>query len=463
MSERKPARDKLRAHVDARLRRGMPLPSVLLDLIRQLESGASETWIVGGAVRDWLLGRDIQDIDLATAACPGEAASLVRAQDWAVLPTGLPHGTQTFLHRETNKRYEVSSFRGESGYRDRRHPDRVRFGLSFSEDLRRRDFTMNAMAWSPSRGFRDDCGGLDDLCQRRIRCVGSARERFAEDALRIFRALRFAVELDFSWDPDTETAMLDGRGGLAQISGERLREECRRMLAVRHLPLARPLRVQAILSRVLPALDDAEAAELPNLEARLRWAASLAPDPVLRAAALCIREESDLQNGTENAPAVRRARALSRNLRLSGRARERILQLLRIAAQDFPADNYHLRRQRLEADDNLLQSAWQIRLAVLGAKRRTAFAAWEAASGQLARLAESEAPLTLNALEIGGEVLGALGYRGREIGRELRALQDRVLRDRLPNARTELLDAAKKDRPTTSEEAGGRLSDREGL
>jgi len=200
---------------------GLPaLPQGVLELIARLERAGHPAYAVGGCVRDGLLGRPARDWDIGTAATPAQVSDLFDGD--RVLPTGLPHGTVTLLLE--GGPYEVTTFRMDGGYSDGRHPDRVTFVPELLPDLARRDFTVNAMALHPERGLIDPFGGRADLAAGLIRCVGEPRDRFAEDALRILRALRLAAELGFAVEDHTAKAALAQAESLCRVSPERLRE-----------------------------------------------------------------------------------------------------------------------------------------------------------------------------------------------------------------------------------------------
>lgn len=179
---------------------------------------------VGGCVRDLLLDRAPGDWDAATSALPWEVQALFPR----TVPTGLRHGTVTVLL--DGMPIEVTTFRGESGYSDGRHPDRVIFGVGLEADLARRDFTVNALALGPEGGVIDRFGGLSDLDGRRVRCVGDPDRRFREDALRMLRGIRFAAQLGFALDPDTAAALARNAAGLDHVSGERVKGELEKLL-----------------------------------------------------------------------------------------------------------------------------------------------------------------------------------------------------------------------------------------
>ena len=167
------------------------LPSGVKFILNTLTAKGKEAYIVGGCVRDTYLGRTPHDWDICTAALPEETISIFEQSGYEVIPTGLRHGTVTVLIK--GQGYEVTTFREDGDYSDSRRPDSVKFVQSLQSDLARRDFTMNAMAYSPAAGLVDPFNGRKDIKNKVIRCVGRADSRFCEDGLRIMRALRFAA------------------------------------------------------------------------------------------------------------------------------------------------------------------------------------------------------------------------------------------------------------------------------
>jgi tRNA nucleotidyltransferase (CCA-adding enzyme) len=188
-----------------------------------LKNAGFSCYAVGGCVRDSIMGRKPNDWDVATSARPEEMLSVFNAAGVRTIPTGLKHGTVTLLI--DGETYECTSFRIDGSYTDARHPDAVTFTEDISEDLRRRDFTVNAMAGDPLCEGGDDVidlfGGRNDIASRLIRCVGDAETRFSEDVLRILRAVRFATVLDFDIEENTKNAAIKLRDTLAAVSIER--------------------------------------------------------------------------------------------------------------------------------------------------------------------------------------------------------------------------------------------------
>lgn len=227
------------------------LPGKVKQIITELEAAGYEAYAVGGCVRDSILGKTPDDWDITTSASPMQTKAVFRR----TIDTGIAHGTVTvMLDREG---FEVTTYRIDGEYEDSRHPKEVTFTASLAEDLKRRDFTINAMAYNDRDGLVDLFGGMDDLEKRTVRCVGNARERFTEDALRMMRAVRFSAQLGFSIDTDTEHAIMELAPNLRNISSERIRTELVKLLMSPHPDEIRKAYDLGITAIVLPELDRA--------------------------------------------------------------------------------------------------------------------------------------------------------------------------------------------------------------
>lgn len=225
-------------------------PEAVVEITARLEAAGHETWCVGGAVRDALLGQADLDWDLATSATPGEVKRLFPR----TVPVGIEHGTIGVFGSDA-RLHEVTTFRADVET-DGRHAV-VKFGVSLDEDLARRDFTMNAIAWSPSRQeLRDPFGGREDLRARRVRAVGDAARRMAEDRLRALRALRFAARFDFEIDAETWAAIVESAPSLSRLSVERVLQEWTKTLEQVHCPSRAFVnwRAAGALAELVPAL-----------------------------------------------------------------------------------------------------------------------------------------------------------------------------------------------------------------
>lgn len=194
--------------------------------IEILKSKGFEAFLIGGSVRDFVMGLPIGDIDITTNATPDEVKQVFA--DFRVIETGIKHGTVTVLIND--EPLEITTYRSEGTYSDNRHPDSVVFSNSLADDVVRRDFTMNGIAFNFDNGFCDLVGGLNDIENQTIRCIGNAETRFREDALRILRAMRFSAVLGFEIETETKKAIHKCRDLLKNISAERIREEFTKLI-----------------------------------------------------------------------------------------------------------------------------------------------------------------------------------------------------------------------------------------
>lgn len=223
------------------------IPAHVVNLINILESAGHEAYAVGGCVRDSLLNRTPNDWDICTSARPEQMQECFK--DYRTIETGLKHGTLTVMLG--SEPYEITTFREDGEYEDCRHPKDVRFVGKLQTDLARRDFTVNAMAAHPEKGVMDFYGGIDDLNNKLIRCVGEPDKRFNEDALRILRAMRFAGTLNFNIEEKTEQALFRNSHLLKKIAAERVIAELRRTLNTPNAPVIMN-RYRKIYGEVIP-------------------------------------------------------------------------------------------------------------------------------------------------------------------------------------------------------------------
>ena len=207
------------------------VPKSCLKILRDLRDAGYEAYIVGGCVRDSILGLEPNDWDITTSATPEEMKVVLHR--YKHYDTGIEHGTVTFVVDESS--YEVTTFRVESNYLDGRHPSSVEFVYTIEQDLARRDFTMNAIAWNPYRGFVDPYSGIVDIKRQLVKCVGEPKDRFLEDHLRILRALRFSATLNFHIDGETHEAIKSRYMLLNSISSERITSEIWKMFSTKYI------------------------------------------------------------------------------------------------------------------------------------------------------------------------------------------------------------------------------------
>lgn len=437
----------------------MTLPAPVAEALTRLERAGFEAYVVGGCVRDTLMGKTPDDYDICTAATPTETEAVF--SDYHVLETGLKHGTVTV--RIDGMSLEITTFRTESSYSDGRHPDAVAFTPSLKEDLARRDFTVNAMAYSPANGLVDLFGGQRDIEQKILRCVGDPNQRFAEDALRILRALRFASVLKFTIDPPTADAAKSLASRLSMVSEERITVELKKALVGDGFP-AILLAFPAVFSEFFPELAPCTAYDQNNphhefdLLTHLAKTVSFLPkDPILRLAGLLHDigkppTQSTDENGISHyyghaAKGCEMALVALKRLKLSSKEIERVTTLIRyhdgVIEETEKAVKRRIHRLGSEYFFDLL------------ALQRADHAAQthdpdhrKAHIEQLFRIgmdviSNSEC-VSANQLAVNGHDMIAIGLVGEEIGKMLKLLLYAVMDDEVENSKEALMSYAQK-------------------
>ncbi|HEV2291262.1 MAG TPA: CCA tRNA nucleotidyltransferase [Gemmatimonadales bacterium] len=384
----------------------LPIPDTVLDIARRLEGAGYETWCVGGAVRDHLLGDANADFDLATRATPDEVRKLFRR----TVDVGIEFGTVGVLDAE-RKLHEVTTFRRDVSTDGRRAV--VAFGATLEEDLARRDFTINAIAYHPlHREWRDPFDGFGDLDRKLVRAVGQAEERFREDYLRILRGVRFAARFGFKVEPATWAAALAAAPGLDGLSAERVREEWFKSLrTTRSLPrLVELWRAVIAPSRWMPELH-AAAPRDPG--------ADFPRDPVLLTAFLAEGPARLLERLKASRAEIDRAAAISAG-----------------PAAPAGSDDVAIRRWLSAVTPPVAAD-----LAALHALRTGHAPGWEPV---MRRILDRGDPIDRGALAVtGADLLDAGIPKGPALGRVLKGLLDFVLEDPTRNTREALLRQAK--------------------
>ena len=396
-----------------------PLDPGAAALLTRLHAAGHAAYAVGGCVRDSLLGQTPHDWDLCTSAIPEQVLELFGKAH--CIPTGLQHGTVTVKHG--GELYEITTFRTEGAYSDGRHPDHVAFVPDVKEDLARRDFTINAMAYNAEEGLIDPFGGQNDLAVGIVRAVGEPQRRFEEDALRILRLYRFAARFGFAIDPATGQAARALCRHLDCVSEERIAEELSRLLAA---PAPGAYLEAEVLAVIFPEL---EAAELP--ESR-RILDALEPGmehvPVRLAALLCPLGEAG-------------ARAALKRLKCSNTLTGTVATLVREAAAGMPGAALTLTARRFLSRYDL--ATITDLTALCSARHPEQAEAFAALQQEAARLVETNACCRINQLAVNGRDLMDAGIRpGPGLRRVLDALLEQVLTGQLPNEKAALLAAA---------------------
>jgi tRNA nucleotidyltransferase (CCA-adding enzyme) len=428
-----------------------------LPVLRRLREQGHQAWLVGGGIRDLILGREPLDWDVATSAGPAAVMEL-----WPqAVPTGVRHGTVTLPLREGP--VEITTYRTEGPYTDGRHPDWVNFGASLEEDLARRDFTVNAMAFDPETAtLVDPEGGIEDLAGRVIRTVGDPDARFREDGLRPLRGIRFAAVLEFSVDPETLAAIARARDGVARVARERVRDELLKLLGAPRPSIGiELLRQTGLLGGILPELLDEVGVAQNRFHAHDVYEHSLhAVDavprerPLVRLAALLhdigkpsTRAVVDGEGTFYNHQRVgaEMARDILERLRFSRDDRDLVSHLVDEHMFHYTQEwsDGAVRRFLRRVGTESLDDQFQLREAdnaARGVESGDAGTLGELRARIDAVLARREAIAVQDLAVQGDDVMRALGIGpGPEVGRALHALLDRVLEDPGLNERERLL------------------------
>lgn len=439
------------------------VPKDVLGICDRLRSAGNRAWIVGGCVRDSLLGKPISDWDVATDALPKDLMKLFPK----AIPTGLQHGTVTVVMR--GQHYEVTTLRGETSYSDGRRPDAVHFVDDIVADLARRDFTVNAIAVDPESGaLVDPFDGRKDLAARTIRAVGKAYERFSEDGLRVLRAARFAATLEFDLDPDTFAAISPTLDTFRKVSAERVRDEWVKTMKAKTPSRAfEVMRESGILGVTCPELLEGVGMEQNKWHSFDVWKHAMAcmnacaGDPILRIAALLhdvgkprsrafSEKTKDYTFYDHDKIGAEIALPIVSRLRFSNEERDRIVALVRHHLFHYDAwSDQAVRRWIKRVGPERIEDLYTLNEADLRGKgpifEQNDLAPLLALRAHVEKVLAEGAALSTRDLAIDGNVLmKELGLKpGRIIGQVLEALLEVVLADPTQNEREALLTKAR--------------------
>lgn len=440
----------------------MNLPAYVRWCMDRLEAAGYSVYAVGGCVRDWLLGLTPQDFDLCTSALPEQMQQVFA--DRELVLQGVKHGTVGVICPEGV--VEITTYRTEGDYTDSRHPDWVRFVDRVEEDLARRDFTVNAMAWSPNRGLQDPFGGAEDLKRGILRAVGNPQKRFREDALRILRGARFAARFRMQPEAQTYEAMIQLAPLMEDLARERVWAElCKLLLAATDKDL---LRYEPIITQVIPELKPAVGfdqhsrhhaydlythiahvtANVPK-ELSVRWAALL--HDVGKPGTFTRDEQGNGHFYGHAQEGAKVADQILHRLKAPTDLREQVVTLVEQHMTPLLAQRKVLRRRLSRLGVEPVQRLLELQEADMGSKG-TGLHPEETEHFHQVRLMidqllDEDACLTIRDLAVNGHDLMQLGIpAGKELGRCLQGLLDAVLDETLPNAKEPLLEAAKRFR-----------------
>ena len=431
------------------------LPDKVHNIINTLEEAGYEAYAVGGCVRDSILGREPDDWDITTSAKPEETKHLFPR----TVDTGIKHGTVTVLLG--GEGFEVTTYRIDGTYEDGRHPTEVTFTTNLKEDLRRRDFTINAMAYNDRSGLVDLYGGLADMENRVIRCVGDAGERFDEDALRMLRAVRFSAQLGYRIDEATGEAVRALAPNLQKISAERIQAELVKLVTSPHPDYLRNAYELGITAQILPEFD--LCMETPQRhrhhcydvgEHILHSMLGVEPDKVLRLGmlfhdigkprTLTVDPDGTTHNKRHPLEGEKITRKVMRRLKFDNDTTDKVTKLVLYHDYDIAPTEAGVRRAVNRIGEDIFPMIFTVRRADIAAQSdymREEKLAKVAHIEKLYReiLARRDA-VTVKDLAISGNDLIAEGMPpGRQIGETLSALLERVLDDPSLNTKEILL------------------------
>ena len=431
----------------------MYLPENIQNCINLLENAGFAAYAVGGCVRDACLGLTPHDYDLCTSALPQETEAVFRA--YRLVLAGEKHGTVTVITEDGP--VEITTFRTEGGYRDNRHPDWVKFLPDIEGDLARRDFTVNAMAYSPKRGFADPFGGRADLENHILRAVGDPVSRFREDSLRILRGVRFAARFGLTPEENTLNAMLSQRHLMEHLARERVFDElCKLLLVAKAEDITR---FAPILAAVIPELapmigfdqcsphhaydlitHTAHVVEGVPATLPLRWAALLHDTGKVTTFTRDATGRGHFYGHARDSAAM--ADTILRRLKAPTALREEVVTLIGRHMTRLQPERKLLRRQVSKFGFPMVEAMLSLQEADMGSKgtgEDDGSAVFSEVRELLAELKAEDACLGLKDLAVNGNDLMALGYRGKAIGICLNALLEQVVDERMPNEKKALL------------------------
>jgi len=436
----------------------MELPFQIAEILERLEAAGFSAFVVGGCVRDSLMGSTPHDYDVTTSALPKEVERVFGNS--RVIETGIKHGTVTLLYK--GQSIEITTFRIDGKYDDGRHPDYVTFSRNIEDDLSRRDFTMNGIAFNPKIGLVDPFGGEADIRARVIRCVGSPDLRFSEDALRILRAVRFSSTLGFEVESETARAMVSRRSDLHKISAERVFSELKRAVCGRDIERVM-MSFPRIFSEILPPLFEQLGYEQGSkyhdsvLYEHTARAVAAAPDgPALRLAMLfhdmgkplcrSVGEDGECHYYGHAERSAEIADGLLRMLKCDNVLRKRVCNIVKY--HDIPVDTSrrYIRRQLSKHGLEGFRDIMNAHIADDHAKAEFVCGRIDKARQAIEiaeEITEAQPCLTLKDLAISGSDLKGIVPPSPLMGKVLTALLNEVIEEKTANEKNALLERAR--------------------
>lgn len=433
-------------------------PKKILKAIALLESNGYSAYAVGGCVRDSIMGRVPNDWDMTTSATPAETREVFKG--FRTVATGIKHGTVTVIIG--SEPIEITTMRVDGEYSDSRHPESVSFTKRIEDDLSRRDFTVNAIAYNPKTGIVDPFGGQKDIENKIIRCVGEPDTRFNEDALRILRAIRFSSVLGFDIEKKTSQSIISNRSLLQNISKERIRVELIKMLCGKNIEKILT-EYKSVIFEIIPELaaEDGFQQHTPYhiydvWRHTTRVVASIEPEPDFRVAALLhdiekpsmFRLDSHGTGHFKGHPqkGAETAEKILRRLRFSNAEISRITTIIRLHDERPDGNRFHLAKLCSQYGIDSVDDTLKLIIADAHGKNPAFFDkevdAVHIAQEQIEIIRESHACLKTSELDINGNDIMALGIDRTRIRATLEFLLDEVINERIENENAALSQAA---------------------
>lgn len=430
------------------------------EMLDKINAEGFEAYFVGGAVRDFIMDKAFQDIDITTSAHPDEIKRIF--SDCNVIDTGIKHGTVTVMYK--NRPIEITTFRTELGYEDNRHPDKVVFCKNLSEDLKRRDFTVNSLCIDNKGEIIDIFGGIEDIKSKTLKAIGNAEERFKEDALRILRALRFASVLGFDIDKNTARAIHKCKDLILNVANERIASELRKMITGKNIRNVL-LEFSDVFSVVIPELAACVGFEQHNFHHKydvythIATVVEASPEKdYIRLAALFHDIGKPLcfsldENGIGHfySHAVKSSEIAVntlKRLRFDNETVNKVQLLVKQHDAYIDEDSKTLKRKLNRFGEQALRDLISVQRADtlgLADEYHKRLAHFEKLEKNLCTIVESNNCFSVKNLDINGNDIIAMGLKGKEIGDALNLLLEAVIDEKVENCKESLINYLKEN------------------
>lgn len=441
----------------------MNIPEYANKIITALNKNGFSAFVVGGFVRDSIMGFVPGDVDIATSALPCETEKVLENNNIKFIETGIKHGTITAV--SMGEPVEITTFRTDGEYEDNRHPDTVSFVLNIEEDLKRRDFTINALAYSDKTGIVDLFGGENDIKSKLIRCVGNPDLRFKEDALRIMRALRFSSVLGFEIEEKTSQAIFNNKNLLLNVASERIFAELCKLLTGKNVYNVLD-KYKDVISVIIPELKPTfncvqnNPWHIYNVYYHIIHAVENAPSDVELRLAMLFHDigkpsvKTTDEKGTDHFKthafkSAEIAENVLRRFHASNKLTEKVVQLVYYHQSIENVDEINVKRWISKIGAEQTKNLFLVRIADLKAHNpeKTAFESdmLHKTLASVNEIANANCAFSVKDLNVNGNDLINLGFNGKEIGAALNCVLEKVLNDELENDKNQILNYLKND------------------